>query len=841
MRIYSFHKEENLMVVNIQDTSFCDAESIHNLSRIQRSGYLLILSYENLEILQVSDNISSLTNIHYQEALNQTLDYLFDKDFYTKIYNAISILNKNSKKEKTFVETYKKSRFFCAIHLSEKYVILEISDITDQNTTEDFSVEENLDKIILRCQKTETFDSLCNEIISSIQKLSGYDRVLMYKFDEDGSGTVLAGQSTILKENFLNHRFPASDIPAQARALYIKNKFRIIEDVNEIDACIIPEINSITQSAIDMSFCHFRAVSPIHIKYLKNMGVESSMSISIVIDSKLWGMIACHNYEPIKIPHTLHAIYYLLSSIFASFIEQKELINNYHISFKLKLERELFINTLAQKSETHFINAIFEDATKLLDMFSCEIVALKHGNDYKSTDNNIGMNEIEELLKIAIPEMKDNLFNRSNFGVLYGKINSKIGGLLVIKLSNIKDTYLFFIRVEQIYTVQWAGEPNKSVRYEDGKTVVSPRASFESWKETVIGTSSPFIKQEIECAETLAQNLSQLYLYFEISNNSQELKAKQIIQENIILQNAIEKEILSQRDRLLNSVGEGVYGIDLNMNCFFINPAALLMLGLEEKDVLGKVIHHIIHHHKDYGHEYSPSEYIIHTIIKTQNKHEQHDWLVKSNSEKFPVKMIFTPLYENSQISGVVVAFTDMSAEYNSKQELQKLNKKLELLAMTDPLTQVYNQRYFKKYGMKQFDISKKEEKPWSIILIEIDNFKLIKKTYGNEVSDLVLMMVTKALKLNISDENILARIGCEEFAIILPQLNIKQSVSLARGIVEEIHKNSVPVHNTKLFCTVSISVVQNDTIFSRFIEMMKTLELKMLFAKESGGNCIKA
>lgn len=278
------------------------------------------------------------------------------------------------------------------------------------------------------------------------------------------------------------------------------------------------------------------------------------------------------------------------------------------------------------------------------------------------------------------------------------------------------------------------------------------------------------------------------------------------------------EEILLQRESLLNCIGEGVYGIDLEGKCFFINPAALIMLGIKEEDVL----------HKSIG----ESIYL--------SAHQQCDWLHRSNGEKFPAKIIATPMYIESVLHGTVVAFMDISAEYEAQQELQKLNKILQFQAITDPLTQVYNQRYFKHSGMKWFEKAKHEQTPLSVLALEIDNFKHIKKEHGTEVCDLLIKMVAQVVKSKVKEEEILARVGCEEFSIMLPHAKLHESSKLAIEIIEEVRKRSVFVDGVNISCTVSVGLVHYSNLFTRFIEMLKALEVKLYLAKESGGNCLQ-
>ena len=130
----------------------------------------------------------------------------------------------------------------------------------------------------------------------AVRALTGFDRVMVYRYDADYNGEVVAEAKRADLNSFLGLHYPASDIPAQARALYEKNWIRLISDVDYAPAPIEPADHPATGAPLDLTYSTLRSVSPIHLEYLRNMGVRASMSISLLRDDKLWGLIACHHY-----------------------------------------------------------------------------------------------------------------------------------------------------------------------------------------------------------------------------------------------------------------------------------------------------------------------------------------------------------------------------------------------------------------------------------------------------------------------------------------------------------------------------------------------------------------
>ena len=392
------------------------------------------------------------------------------------------------------------------MHCEERYFILEISEnITPSISTEMIFTEAvSYDNPRLSCVQ------LLHSIAKCVQNISDFDRVLIYKFDEENNGSVLAQVQKTFGENFLGHHFPASDIPVQARALYLKNRFRIIEDVGEISSILIPTINPLTNTPLDMTFCYSRSVSPIHLQYLKNMGVSSSMSISLIVEEKLWGLVVCHHPVSKTIPFSLYETYSLLSTVFSSQIEQKEHLVRYQESFELRLKRELFLNSLRSKSDLNFIRALTEEVAVLETILPCNMAAVYYEGNFIASNSKICEYELFRLLEIVQNNFSDNYFHSSRLGIEFPEtihFSKPLGGIIGIRIPNIPNAYLLLIRLEQISTIEWAGEPNKQASIENGISVINPRASFKSWKEIVTGTSVPFSIEEINSTLQLSKEL----------------------------------------------------------------------------------------------------------------------------------------------------------------------------------------------------------------------------------------------------------------------------------------------------------------------------------------------
>lgn len=522
-------------MINALQLTTCDQEPIHLLSKIQQSGVMFVLDIDDLSILQVSDNCSKLINKIPSDILETPFALYFPKSIIKKIIDIVEAKNITSKAQ-IFFDDLNKKRLFFAIHIEKHYIIVEISDVTsNQNNIKSLETKENMiKKSVAHCENILNFIELVTEIAKSVKEISGFDRVLIYKFDKDNNGTVLAEEYENFDESLLGHRFPASDIPVQARSLYVNNRFRIIENAGETNAILVPTINSRTNTPLDMSMCYLRSVSPIHIEYLKNMGVMASMSISIVINGKLWGLIACHNKTPKKIPLSAYEIYYLLSSIFSSQIQQKEVLEQYKLSSTLQLKRELFITSLNQYSDNSFDEALNFEIDNLTKLINCDEAIIVNEGHNISKKSNLRDDEILRLLAIVKEQKKKDIFDCSNLGILYPEVlsfSNKIGGMLALNFPNYKNIWILFLKYEQIHSVFWAGNPSKQVEFKNGIMVINPRASFESWKEDVVGSSSVFLDEEISSAQLLTKKLESTIKLFQKYEEAKKIKEEKLAQE----------------------------------------------------------------------------------------------------------------------------------------------------------------------------------------------------------------------------------------------------------------------------------------------------------------------
>jgi len=298
----------------------CDHEPIHLPSRIQSFGVLISVTPDWI-INHASVNVSSMFGKEAADIIGTPLVDLFGREALHDIRGRLQLLNTADYVERIFGLTVAglEEKLDAAIHLSEQSIILEFERHEASGRKDHVGYVRPM---IERVKKAESVEALCQTAARQLKALIGFDRIMTYKFAEDATGEVIAEVHEADMEPFLGLRYPASDIPKQARDIYTRNLLRIISDVSDEGVAIEPVLGP-GGAPLDLTMSSTRAVSPIHLEYLKNMGVAESLSISIVVRGKLWGLFACHHNTPKILSYETRTAAELFAQLFAFVLDQK--------------------------------------------------------------------------------------------------------------------------------------------------------------------------------------------------------------------------------------------------------------------------------------------------------------------------------------------------------------------------------------------------------------------------------------------------------------------------------------------------------------------------------------
>lgn len=511
----------------------CDREPIHLLGHIQPHGVLLAIKGDELKIVQISDNTDYFFNIPAHSFINQPLSTLFpqsqvdilaallseqisDQDL--EVFNPIKLTVQIQEKEYPFQGV---------IHRSDGLLILELEPLV-QEADSNIGFYHLAKSAAATIRKAKDFRQMSYLLAQQVRKITQFDRVMIYRFEPDNSGIVIAEARDENLETLLDLHYPAADIPELARQLYYKNWLRQIVDVNSQAIPIIPLNNPITQKTIDLSFSTLRSVSPIHIKYLQKMGVSASFSISLLNEGRLWGLISCHHFSPRYIDYETRKTCEFLGQIMSI-----EIVNKHEQELKKAKEKIKIIQAKLKRNilstEQSISHTFFQDTEELLQLVNAQGAVI-------SLDSHIS--EIGQCPpQVFISSLIAWLETKSQ-DIFYTNCLSKVdpeaiaikdiaSGLLAISIPlNHTSYHIIWFRNEVIQTINWAGDPSKLAL--DDESELSPQRSFELWKETVKAKSLPWDEVEIEAALELRSTLMLVALEFSQQALKQEAERSEV-------------------------------------------------------------------------------------------------------------------------------------------------------------------------------------------------------------------------------------------------------------------------------------------------------------------------
>jgi len=480
------------------DLSNCDREPIHIPGRIQSHGFLVAVTIESLVISYVSENCADFIDVPAKTLLGQSLaDFEKIVGLGTDAGSLVQLL-KLGQAQKGFdtinpipLQLSGKS-YYGIISISGPLYLIEFEPITLQ-----YDIQNQIGKSVSEILSGRSLKGLLENTAQQIKDIINYDRVMVYKFWEDGHGEVVAEVKNKELDPFYGLHYPASDIPRQARELYKLNYTRIIADVNAESSAILTYAGE--EVPVDLTHSVLRAVSPIHIQYLKNMGVGSSFSISLIAHGELWGLIACHNYSPKFIDYKAREASKLIGKIVSSALEYREdeeydaQLNNFQQAMDI-------LNVHLTKDEDLVSLLTGQDIT-IKDIVDAQGAAVILDNQITTigvTPNELQLNELFEWLKLTMDEAV--YFTHSLPEVYHpAKEYKEAGsGILAAMLSKEMTEIIVWFRPEQLTSINWAGNPDKpAVAAENGLLNLSPRNSFETFSQLVENTSVKWSKTEI--------------------------------------------------------------------------------------------------------------------------------------------------------------------------------------------------------------------------------------------------------------------------------------------------------------------------------------------------------
>ncbi len=494
----------------------CEAEPIHQIGQIQPHGVLLVLSDSSPRIiLQSSANFSHFLGLSTESVQNLLLEDVLGRPSTLVIEQLIFEINENQ------AATYRLSMTINE-HLRELQVRLFMSanvyvlELMDEDVLKSQDRLPEFLKLISKGfsnfeQNIDIYDYL-EKIAVLVRDLTGFDRVMVYRFDANWDGEVIAESRVEEAESYLGLHFPASDIPPQARHLYTVNYIRHIADISAEPVPVLPALNPLTGQPLDMSFSSLRSFSPVHREYLGNMGVRASMSVSLLQNGQLWGLIACHHLTPKRVSNALEeaaALIGRMTSVKLFAIEadgQRKLIDK-----SSRIVGKLLKHITSNDLEVVISMLLME----ILDLLKATGVMMKIDGRLFTLGGVPNANITDDLFTwLSTKNPETGVFSLDQLSQEFTLADSAVvAGLLVAPVSKDMRNFIAWFREEKPRTVKWAGNTQKNITKDSlGIIHLNPRKSFEVWTETWRGRSEPWTQNEKEAAAMLALVLTEALL-----------------------------------------------------------------------------------------------------------------------------------------------------------------------------------------------------------------------------------------------------------------------------------------------------------------------------------------
>ncbi|SPF78173.1 HWE histidine kinase domain-containing protein [Pseudoprimorskyibacter insulae] len=492
------------------DLTNCDREPIHLLGRVQSYGALLALSSDWI-VQHASRNLGEILGVPCEEALGRPLSDLIVSDGFDRIRTNLRSLEVQDGSVRLFAVTLRSNgkEFDVSLHQSGAHLVIEFEP---KMATRGRDVMADVYPVIASIRRDGTIEQLAADAARGLQAICGFDSVMVYQFQQDHSGKVIAEQRLDGRKRYNGMMFPASDIPVQARALYKRSLLRLIADVNDPGSPIHPGSTSSGQP-IDLSLAVTRSVSPIHLEYLRNMGVQASMSVSIMRDGELWGLFACHHNTPRYIDYERRTAVEMFAHLFSYELSRHEDVKRKRAEADAnRMQTVLMAHMANGRALSDSLLAISHD---LKDVIPHDGLVLYENETCHFAGDTPTEEQFRSIARMLDRSIGSSVFATDTLGALHEPATEYAtiaAGLMAIPISKRPRDYLVLLRQQVEDTVHWAGDPNKPVTVGPNGTRLTPRKSFEVWRETVLGRARPWTPEERHAAELLRTILLEVFL-----------------------------------------------------------------------------------------------------------------------------------------------------------------------------------------------------------------------------------------------------------------------------------------------------------------------------------------
>lgn len=488
--------------------SNCDSEPIHIPGCIQSFGALIATDKHLESITHVSSNIGDVLGVAPDDALGQDLSVLLPEQVIHNLRNVGGHPTIESQRDRVGKYPLNQQHLDISLHRSGSSFLIELEPLPSEDRDNQTAFTQAR-MLLARLQEETSTSALLEMAVKDLQRVTGFDRVMAYQFLPDGAGEVVAEALTDNLEPYLGLRYPASDIPQQVRSIALRMPIRAIADIDAPTADLIAADS--TADPLDLSLTHVRAVSPIHLEYLANMGVQSAMNVAIIVRRQLWGLFAFHHNSDKLLSPDYRSTCDLFGQLFSLKFQQVLEEERFNTRKRTTSAIAQVVKTLTnQGSFTQTVQALGERLCSMLSSHGLAVIAKQDVQTYGDVPSHgLIMELVRQIQTNPTPDLVplENLSQLDNFDASQ---LDKTAGALCLGISPSDEVFVIFFRNEIIYEVRWAGSPEKDIVEGPDGPRLRPRSSFAEYRETVAGQCQPWSDAEAEVALELRTGLMQL-------------------------------------------------------------------------------------------------------------------------------------------------------------------------------------------------------------------------------------------------------------------------------------------------------------------------------------------
>lgn len=498
------------------DATFCGKLPLHQTNLIQPHGFLFVMDAATLEVLQVSDNISGLVGQGATDLVGKPFGALLDSATLESLQQLLQqtpvvkqplgmgVLGENGVQNCSAL-----------MHQKDGLLFIELIDpaLADGKGRSFLDVYQDLRNLVHDMGTCDDISSFAAVVARELRRISGFDKVMVYSFDADWHGTVIGEEKEAGMDAYLGLRFPASDIPRPARELYLKNPYRYIPDSRYQPVRLYPLLNPLTHALTDLSGCDLRSVAGVHLEYLKNMGVGASLSLRLVHNGQLWGLISCHHRTARFFSFEEMGVFELLSDLVSA---QLSILLNKLGGAKYQGLQDRLTKLVPVLHDADNLNQTMESrAEDIRELLGASGIAYNVNGHIHAAGAVPDANDLHRLFYWLQVQSPQSLVHKPSLPAVFEEAAdfAAVGsGMLALPVVPERGQFVVAFRPEFIEEVAWGGNPHEALQLEaDGKTY-HPRHSFSVWKQTVQHTAKPWSTEELAIAEAFRNVLTSVAL-----------------------------------------------------------------------------------------------------------------------------------------------------------------------------------------------------------------------------------------------------------------------------------------------------------------------------------------